>query len=44
MLAGLTFAEMVQLALLDTLCHVALGYMIVIVCQTHDRSKEDAKK
>lgn len=38
MLAGMTFAELLQLALLDTLCHVALGYMIVIICQTHDRS------
>lgn len=41
MFAGMTFAELLQLALLDTLCHVALGYMIVIICQTHDRSKED---
>lgn len=44
MFAGLTFVEMVQIALLDTLCHVALGYMIVIICMGNDKNKEDSKK
>lgn len=43
MLAGLTFVEMVQLALLDTLFHVTLGYMIVIVCMGNDKHKEDKR-
>lgn len=41
MFAGMTFTELLQLALLDTLCHVALGYMIVIICRANDSNKED---
>lgn len=37
----MTFVEMVQFALLDVLCHVAMGYMMAILLSARDIRKKD---
>lgn len=40
----MSFVEMVQFALLDTLVHVSIGYMMAILLSSRDIRKKDEER